>query len=212
MIKAIFFDFDGVIMDTMELKADSYCYAFKPFQLSPAKIRDLQYLYAGLSRKRILRLIYEQLSGQKATDGVICELLARFAEHDEQSRSLMVPIPGSLTFLKAIYPHFYTAVVTGTPQSVIERTISYHHLTTYFDDVRGSPQSKQSIIEELLAVNDLTCGQCLLIGDGKTDQDAAEACSIRFVGFDRGKIILDPSRAWLMVSSLMELLPHLSSA
>jgi phosphoglycolate phosphatase-like HAD superfamily hydrolase len=209
MTQAIFFDFDGVIMDSMGLKLDSYCYALEQFNFTREAIKDLVHVHAGLSRHKILDLMYEQLSGHKPSKMIASELVERFTDHDDRSRVLMQPIPGTLPFLDHVHTLCYTAVVTGTPQDVVNKTITYHALAPYFDEVRGSPQSKVEIVEEIISDQDLSRDQCLFIGDGKTDQEAADTCHIRFVGLNYGTVSFTHSRAWKVVPSLMDLLPHL---
>ena len=86
MIQGILFDFDGVIMDSMGLKLDSFCHALERFMFSREDIKAVQDRYTGLSRHKILALIYEELSGQSITDSIQAELSERFTDHDERSR------------------------------------------------------------------------------------------------------------------------------
>jgi len=211
MVKAILFDFDGVIMDSMGLKLDTYCFALQQFDFPYADIKDLVHTLAGLSRQKTLALMYEALSGKKITERTAMDLVSRFTEHDENSRALMLPMPGTLPFLEKVHAQVYTAIVTGTPQAVIDKTVTYHRLDTYFDEVRGSPQSKVDIVEDLISRQDIPRDQWIFIGDGKTDQDAADVCQIRFVGLDQGTVSFTHSRAWKVVSTLIDLLPLFDS-
>lgn len=212
MIRALFFDFDGVIMDSMEQKCDSYCYALECYAFSRDDVNALQHKFAGLPRTKVLPLIVHELTGEMISGQAVHEMLIRFAEHDEAARPLMRPIPGSLSFLQKIHAQYYTAIVTGTPQAVIEKTVRHHHLTPYFDDVYGGPQSKVEIVESLLAKHQLSRDESLFIGDGETDQDAAEVCGIPFVGFSGDYSSFSPQTASLVVHSLLELTPYITHA
>ena len=120
-------------------------------------------------------------------------------------------MPGTMPFLEKVHSMVYTAIVTGTPQAVINKTVAFHTLGTYFDEVRGSPQSKVEIIEDLITRENIPRDQCIFIGDGKTDQDAAEVCHIRFVGLDQGTVSFTHNWAWKVVSTLTDLLPLFDS-
>ncbi len=199
-------------MDSHNLKYEAFCYALKPFSFSSRDIRELHTLHTGVSRRKLLSLMYEQLSGHKISAELTCELTKRFTECDEANRAGMTLIPGTLSFLELVSPYYYTAIVTGTPQVVIEKTVQFHNLSTYFDDVRGGPQTKQSIVKDLIKQHNLSTDQCIFIGDGKVDQDTAEAFAIRFVGMARTTVSFEHDRAWLVVPSLMDLLPHLGDS
>jgi phosphoglycolate phosphatase-like HAD superfamily hydrolase len=204
MTTAIFFDFDGVIMDSMGLKLDAFCHAFAAFDLDRAEIRRLQEETAGLSRQLVITRMYETLVGDTIDDAALDRLVQRFTDEDETARARMTPVPGSLPFLHRVHAQRVTVVVTGTPQPVIDRTIAYHNLGAYFDEVCGSPTSKQAHLARLLAVHSLTPADCLFIGDGRTDQLAADAHGIPFVGLAVPGASFEPATAWRVVTTLAE--------
>lgn len=208
-VRAIFFDFDGVIMDSMTLKLESYLHALDRFQFDRAEVKRLVWQYMGQSRQRILRFIHEELAGGPITDNDYQEVLALFNKHDDDSRKLMEFIPGSLEFLKSVHERFYTAVITGTPEDFILRTTAHFDLDRYFDIVRGSPDKKVDIARQLLQANQLNPAEVLFIGDGLTDQEAADAHNIRFVGRGTEESSYNPETAWRVIEDLNELLPEL---
>lgn len=207
MTKAIFFDFDGVIMDSMDLKLDSYCQALAPFGFPTGEIDRIMRDNMGTSRHKILVAMYQELSGKPITDEIFKTALTLFNELDEASRARMKPMPGSLEFLGKIHRHYFTAVVTGTPEDVVRRTTAFHKLNPYFDIVRGSPDTKTVILTALMADNGLAPDDCLMIGDGRADQEAADNCRIRFAGMNCHGASFDPATAWRVIRDLNELLP-----
>lgn len=209
MLRAVFFDFDGVVMDSMHLKLESYCYAFEGEGFDPDEINRIQTREAGISRHRLLGIIYKELKGEKLPAALFERALERFNRHDDESRGRMEFVPGTERFLQKVAVRYYTAVVTGTPQEVIERTVAHFGLGPYFDEVRGSPKVKTEHLGELMRGRALRPEQCLYVGDAVKDQEAAEACQVPFVGLDRGDAPFVTARAWAVVHSLAELEPRL---
>jgi len=205
MSKAIFFDFDGVIMDSMALKLEAYCECLREFNFSRDDVNRLVREHMGQSRRRIIVWIYEELTGKKITDEIFETALAKFNELDEAARAKWQFLPGSLEFIQKVHADHFTAVVTGTPENFILKTTAYHDLDQYFDIVRGSPDKKSKIVSELLEANSLDPADCIFIGDGKTDQEAANHCGMRFVGFDNGESSFNPETAWKVVTNLEQL-------
>jgi phosphoglycolate phosphatase len=204
-LRAIFFDFDGVIMDSMALKLDAYCEALNRYAFDRRDVDRLMRRYMGQSRRTILRNIHLELAGTVMPEDEFESALNTFNEQDDAARALMKPIPGSLEFLEFVHRDHYTAVVTGTPEDFILKTTANHDLDRFFNVVRGSPDTKRKIIADLLNANQLRATECLFIGDGETDQDAADHHGIRFVGLDNGEASFNPKTAWRVVRDLNEL-------
>ncbi len=206
----VFLDFDGVIMDSMGLKLDSYCHAFGEFGFSRDDIHKLQIASAGLSRFKTIRLMYLALSGTEMPEGLYERALARFGEHDEASRARMKLMPGAAEFLaEARARGIPLAVVTGTPQEAIDRTVAHFGLGFFFTRVCGSPASKIEHLERLKGEYSLPPSRCLFVGDAIKDQEAALAAGIPFAGVNNGDDPFRPDGLWLEVTGLGDLIPFL---
>jgi len=184
----IFLDFDGVIMDSMTLKLDAYCYALAEYGFARDAVRTQQLLYAGLSRSRALPLMYRALSGgEEITPAEQERVLARFAEEDIRLRPRMRLMPGVTGFLaEAARREVPLAVVTGTPQDVIDGTVAHFGLGGFFREVRGWPPLKQVHLQELLDRHGLRPDEAVYVGDAVQDINAAEAVGIPFIAVDHG--------------------------
>lgn len=206
----VFLDFDGVIMDSMGLKLDSYCHAFEGCGFSREAIRKLQLATAGMSRYKTIPLMYESLSGKPMPEGLYQEALARFGSHDEASRGKMILKKGSSDFLRAMAAaEMPLAIITGTPQEVIERTVAHFDLAKYFTRVCGAPGSKLQHMERLLAEFDLQAGQVIFVGDAIKDQEAADALGVPFVGVNNGDDPFEPGSLAAEIRALDQLPPLL---
>jgi phosphoglycolate phosphatase-like HAD superfamily hydrolase len=200
-------DFDGVIMDSMGLKLDSYCHAFEGCGFSRGDIRRLQLASAGLSRFKTLPLMYEALAGSPMPEELYRLCLERFTAHDEASRARMILKPGTREFLEAARSgELPLAIVTGTPQEAIDRTVDHFDLRGYFRAVRGTPGTKVHHLESLLRESGLAPGRCLYVGDAALDQQAAQAVGIPFVGVNNGDRPFQPEALVAEVEGLDRLL------
>lgn len=207
----VFLDFDGVVMDSMGLKLDSYCHAFEGLGFSRTAIRKLQLASAGLSRFQTIPLMYESLAGESMPGELYQACLARFSSHDEESRGKMVLKEGAAGFLEAARAWgLPLAIVTGTPQEAIDRTVDHFALRPYFARVCGAPGSKERHLEELLREFRLEAGRCLFVGDAIKDQEAAAAAGVPFAGVNNGDDPFRPEGMVAEVKSLGQLLPLFS--
>lgn len=206
----IFLDFDGVVMDSMALKLDSYCHAFEGMGFDREAIRKLQLASAGLSRFKTIPFMYEALTGKAIPEDAYARALARFGEHDEASRGRMILKRGAGEFLDAAREAgVRLAIVTGTPQEVIDRTVDHFGLRPAFARVRGSPGSKTEHLEALLSEFSLRPQDCLFVGDAIKDQEAAVACGIPFAGVNNGDDPFRPEGLLMEIKGLDALIPSL---
>jgi phosphoglycolate phosphatase-like HAD superfamily hydrolase len=204
----VFLDFDGVIMDSMRLKLDSYCHAFDGLGFGRDAIRKLQLASAGLSRFKTIPLMYESLAGEPMPEELYQVCLARFTEHDDASRGKMALKAGTAEFLEAAMSwDMPQAIITGTPQEVIDRTVDHFGLRRYFRRVCGAPGSKLQHLERLLGDFRLEPSRCLFVGDAIKDQEAAVAAGVPFIGVNNGDDPFRPEGMVAEVKSLDRILP-----
>jgi phosphoglycolate phosphatase len=206
-------DFDGVIMDSMGLKLESYVHAFAGMGFRREDIRRLQLASAGLSRFKTIPYMYEALSGKPMPPDLAARVVERFRAHDEASREKMRPKEGAREFLEAALSRgIPMAVVTGTPQDVIDRTVEHFSLRPFFRQVCGAPGTKPEHLSRLAREAGADPARCLYVGDAIKDEEAALAVGMPFAGVNNGD---DPFRAEglsVEIRGLAELIPFLERA
>jgi len=180
-IEAIFWDFDGVIKDSVEIKSDAFEDLFSPFGLNfSKKVRKHHENNTGLPRYDKLPL-YIEWSGQKVSVELIDEYLNKFSNLVKKKVIYSEWVPGVLSFLESNWQKKTFFLVTATPQSEIEQIISELNIQYYFKEVVGSPIMKNDSIKSLLNKYSICQKNALLIGDSASDHNAAKFNNISFI-------------------------------
>ena len=178
-IETIFWDFDGVIKDSVEVKSNAFEDLFSPFGLNfSKKVRKHHENNTGLPRYDKLPL-YIEWSGQKVSAELTDKYLNKFSILVKDSVISSEWVPGVLSFLERKSQIFF--LVTATPQSEIEQIISELNIQHYFQEVVGAPIRKNDSIKSLLNKYSICQKNSLLIGDSVSDYNAATFNNISFI-------------------------------
>lgn len=177
----VFWDFDGVIKDTLDIKADAFEELFLSYGPEVAgKVRQHHCSNGGVSRFKKIP-IYLQFAGIEVTEANANEFANRFSEiiFDRVIRSKWVP--GVKPFLLARHFDQNFVLVTATPHDEITRVLQESGIFECFHSVFGAPQAKSDAIARILQELGSDPSDALMIGDTETDLKAANSNGIQFL-------------------------------
>lgn len=182
MIKAVIFDFDGVILESVDVKGWAFQELFKGYPQYQQAILDFHLANGGMPRFDKFRYIYKEMLKKPLSDEefeFLCQEFSRLVF----DRVLSCPyVPGAKEFLENVNEDVRCFIVSGTPQEEIERVVRAKELDRYFEKVYGSPNTKNFWTKKILDDYALDNEQVLWIGDAQSDLQAAEEFDIKFVG------------------------------
>lgn len=183
MIKAIIFDFDGVILESASIKTDAFA---KMVEEYPAEIGkkfvEFHLSHMGISRKIKFQYLIEYLLGDSCTEDKLDALGQKFSEI-VHNKILAAPfVPGAREFLESSYKRLDFYIASGTPQEEVREIVAERGIEKYFTAVYGSPAKKEEIATHVLREQGYDKKEVLFVGDADTDMFAAGACGIHFVG------------------------------
>jgi len=179
--KTIFWDFDGVIKDSVTVKSDSFEQLFLPYGKEiAAKVRSHHEANGGISRFDKLP-IYLKWAGQILTIELIEEYAEKFSQLVKQKVIDSEWVPGILDYLDKNYTCQKFYIITAAPQQEIEEILLALKINHYFKDVIGSPVEKWKAVKKLLYRDKITPDQSIMIGDAITDYNAAIKNEIHFI-------------------------------
>ena len=181
--KHLIFDFDGVLVESNEIRFDGFRLLFKNY---PQDQVERLVLYAkingGLSRYDKIKYFFKQIRNEPIRDDNVQLLAKQYSELVKQKVIDAEPVKGSLEFLLNHKNNYDFAVVSGSDQEELRDVCKAREIDHFFLEILGSPTSKESNIALLLSKMGWGRKSCLFIGDSINDFDAARANGIDFIG------------------------------
>lgn len=182
--EAIFFDWDGVITDSVNIKTESFMELFQDYgKAIQEKVKEHHLVHGGVSRFEKFKIYYNEFLGKEISQKEILNLSEKFSQLVKQKVIEAPFVKGVMELIKTEYNNdTLLFVVTGTPTEEIKEIAASRNVLQYFTEIEGSPKKKKEILEYLLKKYNLLPQKCLFFGDALTDYEAAKSCNINFVG------------------------------
>ena len=176
MIKAIFWDFDGVIADSVNVKTDAFYELYLPYGKDIAeKVKEYHLANGGVSRFKKFEYWQTELLGNPApvSQEVIDDLASRFS-------ALVMEKVINAPYIKGVFDNIvkYSSkvsnyIISGTPVDEMKAIIDGRALTPYFKDVLGSPETKENLTTQLIKREGYDSREVIFIGDAISDYRSA---------------------------------------
>jgi phosphoglycolate phosphatase-like HAD superfamily hydrolase len=184
-IRAICFDFDGVIVESADVKTDAFVELFAPYGPEIAAAVKAHHLAnMGISRFVKFAWIYDNLLKKPLPEAESAALGEKFSAL-ALDKVLAAPfVPGAEAALAQLAPRYPLFVASGTPQGELDLIVDRRGLRGAFREVHGTPREKPAILADLLARHALEPHQVLFVGDGLSDYKAAAASGVEFLARD----------------------------
>ncbi|MBA3819480.1 MAG: HAD family hydrolase [Deltaproteobacteria bacterium] len=184
-LRAIVFDFDGVVLESADVKTDAFMALYESYGPEIVRqVREHHLQNMGISRFKKFTWIAEHLLGTTLTEAELVELGERFSALALE-RVLAAPfVPGAdiaLAELSAQYPLF---VASGTPHEELTMIVERRGLAPRFREVHGTPVEKPTILRDVMSRFSFDCTEVLFIGDGMSDYKAARETGVEFLARD----------------------------
>jgi phosphoglycolate phosphatase/beta-phosphoglucomutase len=195
MIKAVFFDFNGVIIDDENIQMKAYQEILRGHQID---LTEEWYLSAlGMDDKTFVQAMFQR--AKKPLNGAVLEsvLKAKTDLHREMIEDQLPFFPGVLTFLKATSRHFSIGLVSMANPTEIGYVFQRANLTPLFsivvncDDVSVCKPAPDCYIAGLRKLNEkrqrerqlpLLPSECLAIEDSPPGIEAARVAGMHTLG------------------------------
>jgi len=177
----LFWDFDGVIKDSVGVKGAAFEQLFAPFGTDVAsRVRRHHEQHGGVSRYEKLRL-YLDWAGESSSDAEVERYCELFSAAVRQAVIDSEWVPGARDYLDANHDRQTLILLSATPQQELEGIVAAVGGAHWFRAIHGAPVAKADAIVRSLAELRRASADALLIGDSDSDHDAATKTGIAFL-------------------------------
>lgn len=179
--KLIFWDFDGVIKESVDIKTRAFELLFIEYgQEVTNKVRRHHLENGGMSRFEKFP-IYLRWANETVSDETVKRFCDKF-NHMVVDGVINAPwVPGAEDYLRQNKYEQQFYLVSATPQREMEKILTALDLDKSFARVYGAPVKKSEAIRTTLAEQQVDKNQCLMIGDARADYEAARENEILFL-------------------------------
>ena len=199
--EAFFFDFDGVLADSVEVKTRAFAKLFERY--GPAivvKVVDHHRNNGGMTRidkfyhyyREFLSKPLDKVELQRLCNDFSCLVVDEVVSAPE--------IPGAEGFLKKWQRRVPCFVVSATPDEELGLIVKKRGLEHFFQEILGSSRSKNKNLKHLLTKYGFVPRKCLFFGDAHSDYKAALENNVPFIGIlpgaDAPLLRIAPSIKW----------------
>ncbi len=184
---AFFFDFDGVLADSVEVKTRAFAKLFESYGPKiQARVVDYHRKNGGMTRVNKFLHYYREFLRKPLDRAELQQLCEDFSNLVVGEVVSSPAVPGANEFLQKWHKQIPFFVVSATPDKEILDIVSRRGLKLYFRDIFGSSMSKQENLNFLLEKYDFNPEKCVFFGDAESDYRAALACNVNFIGIVSG--------------------------
>ncbi|MFH1094166.1 MAG: HAD hydrolase-like protein [Candidatus Omnitrophota bacterium] len=182
MLKAVIFDFDGVICESVDVKTEAFRKLFQDYPQHLKQIVDFHIMNGGMSRFEKFKVIYRDFLKKDLSEEKSKELGEKFTQYC-YSGVLQAPfVKGAEDFLNQYYEKLLLFIVSGTPHEEMISLIKDKALNGFFKAVYGSLMSKYSVVIKIMGQYGLQKDEMVFVGDSMADYDGAKQAGIDFIG------------------------------
>jgi phosphoglycolate phosphatase-like HAD superfamily hydrolase len=182
-IDVIFFDFDGTLVDSAAIKRNCFYSIFPDTPECRSIVSAVLFANPEASRHEVIPLMVEKMLSRGpalvpgmtvkiAIETYTSQVLAAVMACDE--------MPGAGSLLVALSALLQICIVSNTPDSDLRKLIEARNWHKLVKSIDGYPKRKTDIISDRLSAFGVSPKRALVVGDGRSDEEAAAANGCAF--------------------------------
>ncbi len=178
---AIFFDVDGVLIDSMQVKAEAFAQTFGDLPEARDQVMAYHHANGGVTRSEKIAQLFAMLFQRRPSDEELRDRVEAYATAVLDGVIAAQEIPGARAALQAWSEKAELHAVSATPHDELLHIFRRRGITEFFTSINGWPPAKGLMVGSIISEREYHPTGCLMVGDSREDQKAAQANGIAFI-------------------------------
>ncbi len=179
--ESLFFDVDGVLIDSLQVKGEAFALAFADFPSARDSIIGFHVANGGVNRVDKISQIFSRIIGRQATDAELSERVLAFSEAVVEQVIVAPEIGGAREALAHWSSRAPLHAVSATPTDELQLILGRRSIAQYFTSISGWPPKKTKLLPTLVRGLGYAPSRCIMVGDSAEDAAAAAAAGTLFI-------------------------------
>lgn len=179
--KVIILDFDGVIVQSNNIKHQAFSEIFKNYPDHYETIMKYHFEHNHVPRQAKFKYFFEHVLKQPYSSQDINKMVLNFTELTRDKIINCPYVKGAVEFLDYFYKKIPLYVASATPHDELNVIIKARGLSSYFKEIYGAPVKKTEMFKDILINEKIYPNELLFTGDSIEDYNAALEMKINFI-------------------------------
>lgn len=180
-IKVIILDFDGVVVQSNNIKHEAFSEIFKAYPRHYDAMMKYHFTHNHVNRRDKFKYFFENMLKQPYCVEEIEKMCQRFSKLTRRKIILCPYVEGSCEFLELFSSKLPLYIASATPLDELKIIMKERGLEKYFKRIYGAPVEKIKMLEDIIHKENILSGEALFIGDSIEDYQVAQESGINFV-------------------------------
>ena len=182
MVNAIIFDFDGVVLESLNVKTNAFKKLYEPYGSDISKrVVEHHLENGGVSRFDKIKFYHNIFLGEDIDEKKIQKIAQKFSEMVVNEIMKVPFVDGAKQFIEDNYKRYLMFISSATPTNELNFICKQRKIAKYFQGIFGSPDSKSKHISSIMTNYSLNNREIVFIGDSSSDLDAANTHNLTFI-------------------------------
>ncbi len=180
-IRVIVLDFDGVVVESNNIKHQAFSELFSVFPDYHEEIMVYHLAHNAVNRHDKFRYIMENILKRKYDKKLAEKWATRFSKLTRDSIINCPYVAGAMEFIRCFYDKYPVYLASATPLDELKIILRRRGILKYFKHVYGAPASKIEMFKDIKKKEKVKPDEILYIGDSREDYDAGSEFGCVFI-------------------------------